>query len=374
MAAELVDRSGTRYPLTDPRWRGADGGPLALTPLPGITADQVDRNERSLWRYAAALPEPFPAGTRVSLGAGLTPLAPLDWDGVPLLAKLEWCNPTGSFKDRGVSVMVSQLRRLGARRVLEDSSGNGGSSVAAYAAAAGIAAKIIVPAATSAAKILMSRAFGAEIEPVPGTRDEVGAEAVRQSAEIPYASHNWHPYFLQGVKTLGYELWEQLGWDAPDNVVVVAGAGSQLIGLDLAFTELLAAGAIGHRPRLFVGQPADWATIVEAVNGVERDPGLVREPTAAEGASIANPVRLPEAVEAVRRSGGGAYAVGETELAGAVRKICARGLYAEPTSAVAVAALDHFIGTGDIRAGGRTVLVLSGSGLKSAERMAGVFG
>ena len=375
MATELIDRSGTRYPLDEPRWRGDDDGPLALTPLPGITADQVNTAERSLWRYAAALP--VPPDDRVSLGEGLTPLVPLDWDGHRVLAKLEWCNLTGSFKDRGVSVMVSQLRRQGARRVLEDSSGNGGSAVAAYAAAAGIAAKIIVPAATSAAKILMSRAFGAEIEPVPGTRDEVAAEAIRQAEgeqSIPYASHNWHPYFLQGVKTLGLELWEQLGFVAPDNVVVVAGAGSQLIGLDLAFEELLRSGAIERRPRLFVGQPAEWATIVEGVHQVVREPGLGRTPTAAEGASIANPVRLPEAVAAVRRSGGGAYPVPETELAEAVRRICARGLYAEPTSAVAVAALDHFIGTGAIRRGERTVLVLSGSGLKSAERMAQVFG
>lgn len=375
MAVQLYDRSGTRYPLDDLRWRGDDGTPLAVTAMPGITRDQVRVEEQSLWRYAAALPVPY--ADRVSLGEGMTPLVPLGWDGHQVLAKLEWCNPTGSFKDRGVSVMVSQLRRQGVGRVLEDSSGNGGSSVAAYAAAAGIAAKIIVPAATSAAKILMSRAFGAEIEPVPGTRDEVSAEAIRQAegeAAIPYASHNWHPYFLQGVKTLGLELWEQLGFVAPDNVVVVAGAGSQVIGLDLAFSELLASGAIAHRPRLFVGQPAEWATIVEAVNEVVRDPGRPRTPSAAEGASIARPARLPEAVAAVRRSGGGAYAVPEADLGDAVRRICARGLYAEPTSAVAVAALDHFIGTGAIRPGERTVLVLSGSGLKSAERMAQVFG
>ncbi|NNG19830.1 pyridoxal-phosphate dependent enzyme [Naumannella sp. ID2617S] len=374
----LVDRTGTRYPLTDPRWRGDDGGPLAVSELPGLRPDQVDAGERSLWRYAAALP--VPAKHRVSLGEGWTPLLPLDWAGARVLVKPEWFNPTSSFKDRGVSVMVSHLRRLGATRILEDSSGNGGSSVAAYAAAAGIGAKIIVPEATSAAKILMSQAFGAEIELVAGTRDEVGAEAMRQSATIPYASHNWHPLFLQGVKTLGFEIWEQLGFEAPDNVVVVAGAGSQVLGLDLAFTELLAAGSIQRRPRIFVGQPAEWATIVEGVastgsaNAATGSANGRRTPTIAEGASIANPVRLPEAVDAVRRSGGGAYAVPEAEILAAVRKICSRGLYAEPTSAVAVAALDHFLTTEEIAHDQRTVLVLSGTGLKSAEKMATILG
>lgn len=288
--------------------------------------------------------------------------------------KLEWLNPTSSFKDRGVSVMVSHLRGLGATQVLEDSSGNGGSAVAAYAAAAGIRAKIIVPAATSEAKILMSRAFGAEIELVGGTRDEVGAEAVRQSADIPYASHNWHPMFLQGTKTIAYELWEQLGFTAPDNVVLVAGAGSTILGCDLAFTELLEAGRIDRRPRLLVGQPEHWATIADTVNGIDPASRGPRVPTIAEGASIARPVRLPETVAAIRRSAGAAVGVSEDEIRRAARDLARRGLYAEPTSAVAVAALDRFLADGTIGRNESTAVVLTGGGLKSAERMAEIVG
>lgn len=368
---ELIDRSGTRYELTDPRWRGDDRSPLMVTPLPGITADQIVTGERSLWRYQAALP--ITPGARVSLGEGWTPLIESEWSGHSVHFKLEWFNPTSSFKDRGVSVMVSHLRDTGAERLLEDSSGNGGSAVAAYAAAARIPAKIIVPAATSEAKVLQARAFGAEIERVPGTRDEVAAEAVRQSAEIPYASHNWHPMFLQGTKTLAYELWEMLGFRAPDNVVLVAGAGSVILGCDLAFTELLAAGQIGHRPRLLVGQPEHWATIVDTLNGIDPESRGERLPTIAEGASIARPVRLPETVAAITRSGGAGYAVPEREIAEAQRRLVAQGLYAEPTSAVAAAALEHFIADGTIRPGQTTVVVLTGSGLKSAERMSGIF-
>lgn len=367
----LYDRSGVHYTLDERRWRGDDLTPLALSALPGITPGQIDGAERSLWRYQAAIP--VDSRHRVSLGEGCTPLVPLDWDGSSVHFKLEWFNPTSSFKDRGVTVMMSHLRSQGATRVLEDSSGNGGSSVAAYAAAAGVSAKIIVPAVTSTAKILQARAYGAEIELVAGTRDEVSDEAILQSEQIPYASHNWHPFFLQGTKTIAYEMWETLGFNAPDNVVLVAGAGSNILGCDIAFGELLAAGQIDRRPRLFVGQPEHWATIADTFNGTDPESRGPRVPTIAEGASIARPVRLPETVEAIRRSGGAATAVSDDKIHAAVRKLASRGLYAEPTSSVAAATLDHFLRDGTIRPGETTVVVLTGTGLKSAEKMATVF-
>jgi threonine synthase len=368
--AELIDRSGRSYSLGDARWRGDDGSPLRVRELPGLTREGIDQRERSIWRYRAVLP--VDPDVRVSMGEGCTPLVESVWGDVPVRFKLEWFNPTSSFKDRGVSVMMSHLRGLGVSRVLEDSSGNGGAAVAAYAAAAGIAAKIIVPEATSPAKILQARAYGAEIELVGGTRDQVADEAVRQSATIPYASHNWHPMFLQGIKTIAYELWEDLGFRAPDNVVLVAGAGSLVLGCDIAFGELLAAGQIERLPRLLVGQPEQWATIVDTLNG-QALPGEQRTPTIAEGASIARPVRLPEAVEAIRRSGGAGIGVSDDEIRAATRALAARGLYAEPTSAVAAAALTRFIADGTIQPDQTTVVVLTGSGLKSAQRMAEVF-
>ncbi|MDP9869202.1 MULTISPECIES: threonine synthase [Streptosporangium] len=367
----LYDRSGRRYAVTDRRWRGEDGTPLALSPVPGLTPDRIDTGERSLWRYQAAIP--VSPRHRVSLGEGFTPMLPLDWNGLRVHFKLEWFNPTSSFKDRGITVMISHLRGQGETHVLEDSSGNGGSSVAAYAAAAGIHAKIIVPAATSAAKILQARAYGAQIELVGGTRDQVSDEAIRQSEQIPYASHNWHPFFLQGTKTIAYEMWESLGFRAPDNIVLVAGAGSNILGCDIAFSELLEARQIDRRPRLLVGQPEHWATIADTVNGIDPQSRGPRVPTIAEGASIANPVRLPEAVEAIRRSGGAAVAVTEDQIRTAVRKLASRGLYAEPTSSVAAAALDHFLADGTIGPDETTVVVLTGAGLKSAEKMATVF-
>lgn len=367
----LVERSGATHPLTDRRWRGDDGAPLALTPISGLTPTDIDTTERSLWRYARALP--VDPAHRISLGEGMTPLVAVRWATGDIRFKLEWFNPTSSFKDRGVSVMMSHLHGQGATRVLEDSSGNGGSAVACYAAAAGITAKIIVPEATSPAKILQARSFGAEIELVAGTRDDVSDEAIRQSETIPYASHNWHPFFLQGTKTIAYEMWEQLGFRAPDNVVLVAGAGSNILGCDLAFRELLDAGQIQRLPRLLVGQPEHWGTISDAINGIDPASRGERVPTIAEGASIARPIRLLETVAAIRRSEGAAVSVSDDEIRAAVRSLTARGLYAEPTSAVAAAALDRFLADGTITAGQTTVVVLTGSGLKSADRMTTIF-
>lgn len=150
-------------------------------------------------------------------------------------------------------------------------------------------------------------------------------------------------------------------------------AGSNVIGCDVAFGELLHTGQIDRLPRLFVGQPEHWATIADTFNGIDPAGRGERVPTIAEGASIAHPVRLPEAVEAIRRSGGAAYAVPEAEIHAAVRALSARGLYAEPTSSVAAATLDHFISSGEIAPDETTVVVLTGAGLKSAETMAAVF-
>ena len=212
--------TASRYPLDEPRWCGDDGSPLLVEPLPGITRADVDASVRSQWRYAAALPL---ALKPVSLGEGCTPLLDVRIDDVDLAVKPEWFNPTASFKDRGTTVMVSLLAHQGVAELLEDSSGNGGASVAAYAAAAGIHAKILAPDSTSEAKTLQSRMHGAELELIPGSRQATADEAVRQSSERFYASHNWHPFFLQGTKLIAYEIWEDLGFHAPDAVLLPAG-------------------------------------------------------------------------------------------------------------------------------------------------------
>ncbi|MFR9803178.1 pyridoxal-phosphate dependent enzyme [Pseudonocardia sp. RS010] len=361
----LLDRSGRRYPLGEPRWCGDDGSPLMVEPQPGITRDQVDPAVRSQWRYAAALPlalEP------VTLGEGTTPLVPHRVGDLDLGLKLEWFNPTASFKDRGSSVMVSLLRAQGVDAVLEDSSGNGGSSVAAYAAAAGIAATILAPASTSPAKIQQSRAHGATVDLVAGTRQATADEAVRRSGAVFYASHNWHPFFLQGTKLLAYEIWEDLGFTAPDAVVLPCGAGSLVLGCHLGFGELLAAGAIDRRPRLLVAQPRHCSPLVAAFAAGEETVAPATWPrTIAEGTAIARPVRDREVLAAVRASGGAMVAVPEQEIGPATLALARRGLYAEPTSAQVLPAVRAFRARGALHPGERVVAVLTGSALKAAD-------
>jgi threonine synthase len=371
-AVYLDPESGAAYPLDQPRWRSDSGAPLMISDLPGIDRGGIDRSLRSLWRYRGALPVAVKAP--ISMGEGCTPLVSRTWQDVAVLFKLEWFSPTGSFKDRGASVMMSILREQGVTQVLEDSSGNGGAAIAAYAAAGGMGAKILTPATTQRAKTIQMRAYGAVVELVPGTRQDTADEAERQSARVFYASHNWQPFFLQGTKTLAYELWEDLGFCAPDNIIVSTGAGSNVLGCDIGFGELLRQGAIERLPRLFAVQPENCAPIHAAwVSGTTAKMPIVPKPTIAEGTAIANPVRLTRVIEAIGRSRGATVAVSEDAIIAAVIDLAHLGLYAEPTSAAAVAALSKLIAEGTIRAGETTVVVLTGSGLKATQRIGELF-
>jgi threonine synthase len=361
------------YPLDEPRWRSEDGRPLMITPLGGIGRDDIDRRKRSLWRYAAALP--IAVADPVTMGEGCTPLVERRWDGARALFKLEWFAPTGSFKDRGASVMISLLRQQGVTKLLEDSSGNGGAAVAAYAAAAGLKAKILTPAYTPPAKTIQMRAYGAEVELIPGTRQDTADEAVRQADAIFYASHNWQAFFLQGTKTLAYELWEDLGFKAPDNILIPTGAGSNILGCDIGFGELLRRGEITRLPKLFAVQPVNCAPLhASFVAGAEDFIPVETRPTIAEGTAIARPVRAREVLAALRRSGGGTVAIAEDEIVGALMRLAASGLYAEPTSASAAAALSKLLAEGRIRADETTVVVLTGTGLKATQRVGELIG
>ena len=367
--AYLDPRTGRTYPLDTPRWCGDDQAPLLLTPLAGITRDAIRAEDRSLWRYAAALP--FIPDDPITMGEGCTPLVPRVIGGASALLKCEWFMPTGSFKDRGASVMLSLLRAQGVTDVLEESSGNGGAAVSAYAAAGGMAATIFVPASTSPAKTVQSRASGAAIQLIPGSRQDCADAALAESARIFYASHNWHPYFLHGTKTLAYELWEDLGFVAPDNVIVPCGAGSNVLGCWLGFSELFRIGQIAKLPRIWAAQPANCGPIARAALGL---PAVDAKPTIAEGTAIAQPIRLAECLNALRESQGGAVLVEEAEIAAAALSLARSGIYVEPTCAQAAAAYDLLRAQGRIAERETTVVVLTGTGLKATPRFAELLG
>lgn len=364
----IDSQSGTAYSDATPRWCGDGGAYLNLVPGPGLKRDGINPNERSVWRYAQAIA--VDARSAVTLGEGGTPLLSRSWNGVPTQFKLEFMMPTGSFKDRGMTVMVSYLKNCGINHVLEDSSGNAGASLSAYAAAAGMRCRILVPETASYPKIAQIAACGADVVTVRGSRQDVADAALRMSSEIFYASHNWQPFFIEGTKTLAYELWESLGFRAPDNVVTPLGYGSNVLGLDRGFDELLRNGEITRMPRIFGVQAANCAPCYAAwQSGGEAPVPVTVSPTIAEGIASSHPTRLREVVRAVRRSDGAIAAVSEQEIVAALGTLAHMGLYVEPTCASAAAGLTQLLASGVIRPGETTVLVLTGSGLKSSERI-----
>jgi threonine synthase len=371
--AYLDPRSGATFPLGQPRWCGPDQVPLLLTPMAGLMRDQIDTATRSLWRYRAAFP--LQADRPITLGEGCTPLIPRTIAGVEVLLKCEWFNPTCSFKDRGASVMLSLLRAQGIGHVLEDSSGNGGAAVSAYAAAGGMAATILTPASTSPAKTVQMRAHGAAVELIPGTRQDTAGAAIARSDRLFYASHNWHPFFLHGTKTLAYELWEDLGFRAPDNIITPCGAGSTVLGCEIGFAELFRSGQIPALPRIFAAQPANCAPVAAAfMAGAHGPVPAPIGPTMAEGTAIAHPVRLREVLGTLRETGGGAVTLTEAEIGAATLDLARMGIYVEPTCAQAAAAFGKLLETGTVTPQQTTVLVMTGTGLKATPRIAELLG
>lgn len=305
-----------------------------------------------LWWDANVEPITNPDAGRLSLGEGHTPLFAGRWAGHEIWFKHEGLQPSGSFKDRGVALIVRHALANGVRTLSEDSSGNAGAAFAAYCAAAGIGCELYVPETTSPAKLAQAAAHGAQITRVAGPR-EAAAAAAQASRTARYAGHNWHPLFIEGVATLAAELYEQCGQQAPARVIVPVGNGSLALGLYRGFTTLLAAGAISQLPQL-VGVRAGTPN------------------TIAEGIAIKATTHDTELAAAIATTNGHLYEVTDDQIAAAWHQAAAQGLYIELTSAAALAGLDL------LTAGRRqlpdsdeqapTVVVLSGHGLKSQRR------
>jgi threonine synthase len=195
------------------------------------------------------------------------------------------------------------------------------------------------------------------------------------SAEIFYASHNWVPFFIEGTKTLAYELWEQLGFIAPDNVVTPLGYGSNVLGCLRGFDELMRNGEIEKMPRVFSVQAENCAPYYAAYKaGAENLVPTEVKPTVAEGIASSKPTRVREVLRGVRNSGGAIVAVTENEIVDALRGLARKGLYVEPTSAAAAAGLSQLLASGQIAPHETTVLVLTGTGLKASERIGELLG
>ena len=372
-------------------WRGTDGGKF---PRPTVKLERAVE-KLSLWRYREALPIPDDADI-VTLGEGMTPLIPLNAAAdSEHYVKLDYLCPTGSYKDRGASVLLTHLKALGVEEVVEDSSGNAGAAIAAYSARAGIRCTIYCPASTSKGKLAQIAAYGAELRLVEGNRTATTGAVKAAAKTVCYASHNWHPFFLEGTKTLAFEIVEQLGGDVPAHVICPVGFGSIYLGLFIGFRELREAGVIERVPRLLGVQPAVCCPIYNAYRKGEpsggqapaqqnkrdgklgegqalalENKGVVSRmaqtgTTLAEGITAELPVRAQMILDAIHYTNGAFTIVDDAAIRASLETLATRGIYVEPTSAVVVKGYEKFRDAGIIGAGEATVSILTGIGLKT---------
>lgn len=343
------------------------GGPIDFADYPTFDATKIVADDFTLWRYGAMLP----VEKRISLGEGMTPLTPTEIDGMAFHAKLEYLNPTGSYKDRGTVTMMNHIAAHNVTKVVEDSSGNAGASVAAYSSALGIDAQIYVPETGSPSKKALIAAFGGELMEIPGPQHAKTEACQAAAAHTTYASHAWSPYFVLGQMTVAYEVWEQLGKKAPDAVVTPLGHGGLFLGFARGFRQLLEAGLIDKLPKLYAVQSEKCDPIVSGwESNVEIPPPVQSEPTVADGIIVDVPVRGKEVLRAIRQSGGAAFRVTDDTIVAAQQKLAAKGFIVEPTSATTLAAMQQIRAHLSAGNGSDKLIVASftGNGLKNVGR------
>lgn len=365
---------GNTTSLTVNKWRCDCGGAWEPGDRAVFDPEKIDTKTYSIWRYGEFLGLDIKA-TSIPMGVGWTPLVPIQFAGLSIYLKLEYLSPSGSFKDRGVNAMVNQLKYMGVEAVIEDSSGNAGASLAAHAARFGLQAKIFVPAYASPAKQHQIRVYGAEVVPIEGPRD-AAKEAAWAASEKgqAYASHAYHPAYLAGQMTAAYELWEQLGRQVPDWIVLPVAQGGQLLGYWIGFRDIREAGFSDRMPRLVAVQSERVAPLFKAwQEGLASIPAVsVSEQTIAEGIAITKPIRGKRLLQALQETNGLVLTVNEIEILNAQKSLGHMGYYVEPTSAVALAGLEKL--KEQISVLDTIVVPLTGNGLKGAPNILGMGG
>ena len=337
--------------------------------------DRLAQGPNSMWRYAPVLPPT--AASIVSLGEGMTPLVRTARLGArvgadDLWVKDEGLNPTGSFKARGLSCAVSMAVELGIKKVAIPSAGNAASAMAAYAAAAGIEAHIFMPRDVPQANYVECKAFGSKVTLVDGLISDCAriVSAGCQTEGWFDVSTLKEPYRIEGKKTMGYELAEQMSWKLPGVIFYPTGGGVGIIGMWKAFDEMEALGWIGaQRPKMIAVQVEGCQPVVRAFDkGEPRSQFWDNAHTVASGLRVPKPLGDFLILEAVRKSGGTAIAVSDDEMLDAgIQLASEEGIYAAPEGAACVAAAQKLLASEFLKPGDRIVLYNTGSGLKYPE-------
>jgi threonine synthase len=372
---------GRTYPLEPLSICEVCFGPLEVSydlgSLAGrISRGDIERGPSTLWRYRPLLPAP--EEPPIDLGAGFTPMRRAERLGKALGVGELWLkddtgNPTGSFKDRVVSVATTVSRSFGFDTVACASTGNLANATAGHAAAAGLKAYIFVPHDLERAKIVATGAFGATVVAVKGNYDDVNRLCSEVAEALPWAfvNVNVRPFYAEGSKTLGFETAEQLDWGLPDHVVVPIASGALLTKINQGFRQLVAVGLVEDRPvRISGAQATGCAPVARAFKEGTDQVRPVRPETIAKSLAIGNPADGYYAVRVARETGGSIEDASDEEIVAGVRMLAeTEGLFAETAGGVTVACLRKLAEAGVIRSDERVVAYITGTGFKTVEAL-----
>ncbi|ALC91555.1 pyridoxal-5'-phosphate-dependent protein subunit beta [Bacillus sp. FJAT-18017] len=355
----------TTYDVTEKIWKCTCGGLLDL--VKDETTFDISRLQEgppTMWRYIDALPfkRNSTSWQAITLGEGYTPLIKLDHSEPNTFVKVDYMMPTLSFKDRGAAVLIAKAKEIGVTKVIADSSGNAGTSIAAYAARAGIACDVFLREGTSPKKIAQVKAHGANVRAIKGTREDVAraAQTAVNEENIFYASHVYNPFFYEGTKTYAYEIWEQLKC-APDALIIPVGNGTLLLGAYYGFMELLESGLIKKMPKLIAIQAENCAPLAKGFMSHGPFEPVENKGTIAEGIAIAAPARAVQILEKIRDTDGEIITTTEEEIIQARITLAGKGFYVEPTTAANYAGYLKYKHSPSER----IIIPLCGAGIKS---------
>jgi len=339
------------------------GQPLDVRQSRKFETKQIHKKNYSLWRYTRFFPYIKEADI-ITLGEGWTPLVKFSAN---VYFKLENLNPTGSFKDRGSATLISALHRLVEKAhgyISEDSSGNAGASVAAYAARAGLKAKIYVPQTVSGPKSNQIQFYGAEVIKVSGSRAQVAEEAQKPVKNGFYIGHILDPLFRDGIRSLAYEIAEQFDWHVPERIYLPASAGTLLLGVASGFSHLVESGVIESMPRIVACQTSQVSPLYHRFKNLRYNPPE-KITSIADALVSVNPPLLNLMVEQLKVAKGDAVMVQEEEILTAFKELARKGFFVEPSSAVAYAAYKRQLKSKETSEDESSAIVLTGNGLKT---------
>ncbi|MGH8793986.1 MAG: threonine synthase [Stackebrandtia sp.] len=358
-------------------------GPLEIdydaAALAAVTREQIEAGPQNLWRYAPLLPAGVDPESRVTVNPGMTPLIKADRLAAELGMKTLWvkddsANPTHSFKDRVVSVALTAASQLGFDRFACASTGNLANSVAAHAARVGVPSIVFIPYDLERGKVVTTAVYGGQLVAIEGSYDDVNrlCSELTETDEFEstaFVNVNVRPFYAEGSKTLGYEVAEQLGWRAPQQVVVPMASGELLTKIDKAFVEMAETGLIESSSCVVFGAQSTGCNPIATALRAGTDEITPVKPTGiAKSLNIGDPAAGPYAIESVRRTGGWMADVDDDEIREGIRLLAATtGVFAETAGGVVVACLKKLLAEGRLDPEAETVVYNTGEGLKTLD-------